>query len=256
MITKKAIVETLKQALEPLPFVNGMFEGGAIAFNREDQFSDIDLHLDVADDAVERVFPQIEKALLMLAPLAAKYEVPQPTWHGHHQTFYRLEGCEEWLMIDIAVMKHSADNKFLEQEIHGHHVVHFDKLGILDRVKPVDRSAIDGQIKERLVVLGKQMPMFAHLPRKSLLRGQPIDAISFYQGLILRPLLELIRIKYDPIRYSFGARYLAYYAPPEVVTEYERLNYVANPTMLNEMIDEAERWFWQLHAELTEERKS
>ncbi|MEM8862234.1 MAG: hypothetical protein AAGD96_28280 [Chloroflexota bacterium] len=208
MITNAQIVQTIKDAIEPLDFVYGLFEGGAIAFGRDDEYSDIDLHIVAADDQVTAVLPIIEKALVELGPLRDKYEVPQPTWHGHHQTFFRLEGHPDWLMVDCAVINHSAEDKFLEPEVHGHHVVHFDKTGIHESLPVYDYSKTEEAIKSRLQSMGPSMQMFSHLPSKFLLRGKNIDAIHFYNGFILRPLLVLLRIKYDPKRYDLSARYL------------------------------------------------
>jgi hypothetical protein len=42
-ITHQDILTGLRQALEPLPYVNAMWEGGAAAFHRVDEWSDIDL---------------------------------------------------------------------------------------------------------------------------------------------------------------------------------------------------------------------
>ncbi len=32
----------------------------------------------------------VERALESVSPIALRFEVPQPTWHGHYQAFYRL----------------------------------------------------------------------------------------------------------------------------------------------------------------------
>jgi hypothetical protein len=60
-----------------------MWEGGAAAFKRVDQWSDIDLQVDVADDRVADTFAVIEKTLTKLSPIGLKYALPSPTWHGH-----------------------------------------------------------------------------------------------------------------------------------------------------------------------------
>ena len=98
--------------------------------------------------------------------------------------------------------------------------------------------------------MGQQMIMLSHLPSKSLLRGKNIDAIHFYQGLILRPLLRLIRIKYDPKRHDWSPRYLSGYLPADEFEKFERLFFVANAADLKIKIDEALTWFGELHAEL------
>lgn len=250
MISKAQVVKTIKAAVEPLEYVYGMFEGGAIAFGRDDEYSDIDIHFVAADEQIDNVLPIIEQALLTLAPIKDKFELPQPTWFGGAQTFFRLEGHPEWLMIDCAVMKNSAEDKFLDKEVHGNHIVHFDKTGVIDSMRAYDFSMAENGIKRRLPSMGAQMTMLSHLPRKSLLRGKKIDAIHFYNGLILRPLLGLIRIKYDPVRHDWSPRYLVGYVPAAEIEKYEQLNFVADADDLQTKIDEALAWFWKLHAEL------
>ena len=255
MISKKQVVQTIRSAVEPLEYVYGMFEGGAIAFGRQDDYSDIDIHFVAADERIGDVLPIIEQALLILAPIKDKFELPQPTWFGGAQTFFRLEGHPEWLMIDCAVMKNSAEDKFLEKEVHGNHIVHFDKTGVIASLPEYDFSTAENAIKRRLPSMGAQMTMLSHLPRKSLLRGKNIDAIHFYNGLILRPLLGLIRIKYDPKRHDWSPRYLAGYVPADEIEKYEQLNFVADANDLTSKTDEALAWFWELHAELMAQYK-
>jgi predicted nucleotidyltransferase len=49
MLTRDVIIGVLVKALEPLDYVYAFYEGGAAAFNRIDEWSDIDLMV-VADD--------------------------------------------------------------------------------------------------------------------------------------------------------------------------------------------------------------
>ena len=252
-ISKPDILKAIKDALEPLSFINAMVEGGAVAFGREDQYSDIDLYLDVADERVDDAFAALEQALLSLSRIAVEHEVPQPAWHGLFQKFYRLEKSPEWLMIDLAIMKNSGSHIFLEPKIHGKQLVHFDKIGLDAYIEPFDAVAHRQRLVQRLVTLEAKMQLFAHLPRKLLWRQHYIDALAAYRGQILIPLVELIRIKHDPLRYSFSTRYLYYIAPAEVVERYERLSFVGSPEQLKVHIEEAEAWFWELHAEMSQQ---
>ncbi len=250
MISNEQIIQTIKDAVEPLEFVFGLFEGGAIAFGREDEYSDIDLHFIVDDDRSIEVLPIVEKALLGLAPIKDKFELPEPTWFGGHQTFFRLEGTPEWLMIDCAVMKNSAEDKFLQPEEHGNHIIHFDKTGIHDSLPSYDLANTHALIRDQLPGMAAQMTMFAHLPSKFVKRGKNIDALHFYRGLILTPLTKLLRMKYDPTRFGWSPRYLYDYLPEADVQKYERLNFVADAADLSSKIDEALAWFLELHSEL------
>ncbi|MCA9981171.1 MAG: nucleotidyltransferase domain-containing protein [Anaerolineales bacterium] len=252
MLKREQILETIKAKLEPLAFVNAMWEGGSAAFGRVDEFSDIDLLLDVADEKVAETFDALEDALRQLSPITDTYEIPQPTWHGHHQRFYRLQKASDYLLIDCAITKQSSQNKFLEQEIHGRHLVHFDKTGVVQS-PPWDEAAWQERLRKRLAELIGFFPITANFPEKELRRKHPMDALSYYNGLILRPLVELLRMKYDPSRHHFGTRYLYTVLPPEEVKQLEGLMFVGSPEALLVNTAVATDWFWALADELDEQ---
>ena len=131
LLSRKEILAALKNKLEPLADVNAMWEGGAVCFDRFDEWSDIDLQFDVNDDFYDEALKIIMDTLEALGPIDLRYDLPQPTSHGHFQTFIRLKSTSPFLLLDMVVMKHSNEEKFLEKEIHNEPVVHFDKLGML-----------------------------------------------------------------------------------------------------------------------------
>jgi len=77
MLSRDTVIRVLIAALEPLDYVHALWEGGAVAFNRLDEWSDIDLYLVVDDEKVEEVFSAVEEALASLSPIKQKYEVPR-----------------------------------------------------------------------------------------------------------------------------------------------------------------------------------
>jgi len=63
MFSRDSIVRLLTEALRPLPYVHAFWEAGAAAFNRVDEWSDIDLYIVVDDaEAVSETFLVVEKA--------------------------------------------------------------------------------------------------------------------------------------------------------------------------------------------------
>ena len=73
LVAREAILNALREKLEPVKYVNAMWEGGAASFNRVDQWSDMDLQIDVADDRVADTFVAMEQALTRLSPIDLKY---------------------------------------------------------------------------------------------------------------------------------------------------------------------------------------
>jgi hypothetical protein len=100
-LTRDIIVQTLIAVLKPLDYVYAFCEGGAAAFNRVDEWSDIDLYLVVDDDKVDEAFFAVEKALRSLSPIKQKFDVPQTSWPSVFQAFYRLENTSEYLIITL-----------------------------------------------------------------------------------------------------------------------------------------------------------
>jgi hypothetical protein len=243
MLTRETILKALKDALEPLDYVHAMWEGGAAAFDRVDQWSDIDLQVVADDDRVQDVLALVDQVLASLSPIELRYELPQPTWHGHWQVFYRLKNAGPFLMLDFVVIKLSNPKRFLESEIHGDAPVHFDKANIVTP-PPFDAQAFADQIKARLETLRVTFDLFQVLTLKELHRGNWIEAISFYQSWTLRPLVEVLRMKYDPTRYNFHTRYVQYVLPPDVMQRLETLFFVSNPDDLRAKTIAAQQWFW------------
>src|SRR5437867_11804909 len=62
-LTRDSIIRALTSELRPLPYVHAFWEAGAAAFNRVDEWSDIDLYIVVDDTAVPQTFEIVEKTL-------------------------------------------------------------------------------------------------------------------------------------------------------------------------------------------------
>lgn len=79
-LTSNTITQALTETLKPLNYVHAFYEAGAIAFDRIDEWSDVDLYLVVDDDRVNQAFQDVEKTLQSLSPIKQKYDVPQTGW--------------------------------------------------------------------------------------------------------------------------------------------------------------------------------
>ena len=98
-LTREVIIQTLVNALKPIDYVHTFWEGGAAAFNRIVEWSDIDLYLVVSDKKVDETFRVVEKAWKSLYPVKQKYDVPHPPQSGIFQAFYRLKGQVNTLLL-------------------------------------------------------------------------------------------------------------------------------------------------------------
>lgn len=241
-LTRSQLLTAVQAALQPLPHVQALWQGGAAAFNRVDDWSDIDLMIAVDDDHVPETVATFEVTLTTLSPITLRYELPPNNWHGHWQAFYQLERASPFLMLDVLIMKRSATNRFLETEIHGQATVHFDKIGFTT-VPPIDRAMWQARLKARVEVLRVLFPLFQPLVLKELHRHNHMEAVAFYQAYTVRPLVELLRIQHTPFHYDFYARYLYSELPPELVARLEPLFFLTDAADLSRKREQAEAWF-------------
>ncbi len=221
-LTRQHILDAIQNLLEPRPEVKAFWQGGAAAFDRVDEWSDLDLMVLASDDQDEAVLQLIEDKLRELSPIQSEYIFPQPTWHGHLQTLYRLENASPFLFIDLVVMKESSPKRFIERQIHGKALVHFDKGSYLKDAQ-VDVAAHLLMLRTRKQELEVQFEFFQELTQKELLRQNWLDALPYFQRFTLAPILELLRMQYSPGRYNFNLRYIYVDLPQEWVQRIEPL---------------------------------
>ena len=250
-LTRDIIIQTLVDALNPLDYVHAFWEGGAAAFNRVDEWSDIDLYLVVKDDKVDETFLAFEKALKSLSPIKQKYDVTHLSESGLFQAFYRLEEASEYLIIDLAVFKISSPDKFLEPEIHGNAVFYFNKS---DKIKPppLDKNAFAKKLQKRLGRLKASFDMFNNFVQKEINRGNCLEAIGLYRAVTLASLVEALRIKHNPVHHDFKMRYIHYELPSEIIKQLRQLFFVEDEKDLQKKYNEATRWFQGIISEITQ----
>lgn len=241
-ITRQQILDAMRAALEPLEHVNAMWLGGSSAMGTGDALSDIDVQLDVADGRKLDAFNAAEAALEALSPIAHRWHVPEPAWHGHSQRIYRLRDCPEYLMVDLAIMQRNSESpRFNEREIHGEPVVIFDKLGVIKAV-PLDKAAHRQAMKEYFARERTKLALVRHMPGKEIARGNELDALWRYQRMILLPLIAVLRARHAPPFYDFAPRYLARDLPPDAYARLMRLSFVAHFDDLEARVNEAIAW--------------
>lgn len=252
-LSRNRIVKALADTLKPLEYVHAFWEAGAAAFNRIDEWSDIDLYLVVDNEKVEETFAAVEHALKSLSSIRLKYDVKHPPDAGLFQTFYKLDKANEYLIVDLAVFKMSSPDKFLEPEIHGDAIFYFNKSNI---VKPphLDKDALVRRLRKRLDRLKARFEMFNKFVQKEINRGNYLEAIDFYHAYIVAALVEALRIKYNPVHYNFRMHYIHFELPPDVIEKLRSICFVGDEKDLQDRYDEATKWFDNVMSEINEDR--
>jgi len=248
-IGREEILSALVKALKPLDYVHAMWEGGAIGYGRMDEWSDLDLYVDAEDVRIEEVFPVVERALETVSPIELKYDVPTTPAQGYAQAFYRLTGTSKFLLIDLAVLKHSSEDKFLESEIHGKVYFCFNKSDTI-KCSTLDKKKLLGALKSRVERIEKRFDTFGCFIQKEINRENWIEALDLYRGLTLDLLVEALRIQHKPVHHQFKTRYIHYDLPPNIVKRLKELYFVKDEKDLERKYRIAEEWFHEALKEI------
>lgn len=130
MIQEQEVLNALVETLEPLPYVNALWLGGSAAWKRTDAYSDIDLMIDADDTQVDETMRFVTELLESRFGVEQKYDVQPQPMPDLTQAFFKLKNASRFLLVDCCILKHSAEGKLLETEIHGEPQVLFDKKNV------------------------------------------------------------------------------------------------------------------------------
>jgi hypothetical protein len=241
-LTREEMVEALKAALLPLDYVHAMWEGGSTAFGRTDQWSDLDLQVETDDERVDEAMEVIANTLAGLSQIEARYDVPPAAAFGHTQAFFRLRDAGRFLLVDLCVIKRSNPSKFLEPEIHGRAVFHFNKNEAVT-IPTLDWPEHLKRLEARRQRVRARFDMFSSMFEKELNRKNSVGAVDLYFRLLLDSLIDALRIRHCPARFDFKTGYLRYDLPAPVLVELEPLFFVAGLADLREKGEHVRRWF-------------
>lgn len=214
------IIETAKNS----NCINAGWELGALAFDRVDEYSDIDLVFDVEPKCFDSAFTIIEKCLNEISPIETKLGSPNGIAEGAYQYVYKLEGLSEFLIIEICFIPSTTLNKSIEKEIHGNVLIHFDKKGICNQ--SIDLTQFTKTMEERFEKIKKIYNMYQFAVKKEIHRNNPTEAYFYYFSVALNPFIELIRMRYNPFHYNFRHRYVYYELPSHIAQEIEDFTFI------------------------------
>lgn len=194
MLSRADIIGALASELAKLAFVQAFWEGGAVAWGRVDDYSDIDSYLLVDDGRVQESFDAVEKILVSLSPIMQKYVVRQNPWPGVSQAFYRLENASEFLVLDLAILTPSSSDRFLEPSIHGKSVFYLNKNEI-DQTPSMDMKAFERKSRENVQAMIERFRMFSNFVEKEIKRSNSLEALEYYRTIMIPSLTQALRIK-------------------------------------------------------------
>jgi hypothetical protein len=237
------ITTAVCEALEPLPAVLAAWEGGSAGFGAVDDYSDIDLNVLVDDDvSLDLLYATAEESLGAVSPITASHFVPPGR-------YYKLRDGGEFLLLDLSFLRAGDADHALEVERHGRARPLFDKGGWL-HPRPLDEDALTAKRDVRLRELQEWFIVSQSFVRKAVLRGQEVEALASFWGYTLRPLAELLRMRYCPVRWDFGVRYLDRDLPADVYSRFRDLVFVRDLAEIEAQLPKASAWGAELLSEL------
>lgn len=240
---RRRISVAVTDALRPLPTVLAGWEGGSAAFGAVDAYSDIDLEYLVADDAsFDVLYAAAENAIETVSPITATHTPLKGR-------YYKLKDGGDFLLVDLVFFRASDPDDQLEVERHGDRLPLFDKGDWL-RPRPLNEEALALKRDARFRELQTWFPMSQVFVRKAILRGQHVEALNAYWACTLKPLAELLRMRYCPVRWDFGVRYLDRDLPPSVYEQIRDLASASNLEELETKLARATSWGAELLREL------
>ncbi len=244
-LNRELLLNLLSNTLEPQAYALAMWEGGAAGFDRVDQWSDADVQVIVKDGFVEQAFEDLEAALAQVTETDYRHRLPEPTWHGHSQCFYRFQQASPYLMLDLLIIQESSQaDRFMQFRTHGTPQVLFDKANLIQE-EALDVEGMLAGMQRAVESARMRHDLFWILTSKEIHRGNRIEAIAFYQNYVLTPLLEVLRIRCCPARYMYRTRYAHYDLPQEVADRLAEFYYVKDLADLQEKHTAARAWFYE-----------
>jgi hypothetical protein len=229
------ITDAVCKALLPLPHVLAGWESGSVAFDLVDEYSDIDLNF-LLDDAalVNPLYAVVESALDTVSPISVSHSAPPGR-------YYKLRDGGDFLLVDVCIFQTRAFSERLDVERHGKLRPLFDKgqwlrsdtSGVVSQVAPRAKRRDD---------LGEWFSVSQNFVRKAIIRGHEVEALAAFWGYTLKPLVELLRMRYCPARWDFGMRYLQRDLPRPVYDELRDIMFIGESVDLAEHQAKAVAW--------------
>lgn len=249
-ITRNQIMDVLKVALEPLPYVYALWLEGADANGTADAYSDLDIYIDFDDHREAEVVACVEGTLETLAPFDYKHVMAHP--HPKlRQRVYHLKGTPDYWLIDFCYQLHSRDRNeycWIEGDTVEATQVIFDKAQVI-RYKDFALSdfkeahltaleACDYRYSQHLRVI------------KYVHRGQLPEALAYYQRYVVEPIVILLRMLHTPAHIDYHLLHISQHLPKAALNRLEDLLTAKTLADIHQRTLSAQDWYATLRSDV------
>lgn len=244
MLQRDQVLKAIYFALKDYTHIQALCVSGSAAFNRVDEYSDIDIRIMAEPQYYNDIFYRIETSLKKLDHIQDRYIVPDVCLNGYVQRFYKLKNLSSFNIIDLVIFQEDRLFEFLDRNRHGNPIILLDYK---NKLIPEETSQeVLDKFSLRINHLKEEFRFLSRiLVERAILRNRFAEAVSLYHARVLAPLLEILRAKYSPSRQDFGARYLQWDLPQDKCKIIDELYAIASFEDLKINLDRAEKLFWK-----------
>jgi predicted nucleotidyltransferase len=249
--------EVVVAALAACEAALGAWEAGSAAFGRADESSDFDVCVICADGAAAEVVDALERALFDVTDEVDVWRAGRTSFGIQRFWHPRGDGVPMLSQVDTAVMEHVGEaelwRELLTVERHGRALELHDPDGVLRDARACavfDADAHRARIASELARFRARRTLFGGVPGKERGRGRTLDAHGFHGSMVVTPLLALVGMRYRPLRFDFGFRYLHDELPSAVVERLVPIVVPGGPDALPAATAAGLAWIDELLAEL------
>ncbi|MBU0648304.1 hypothetical protein KJ855_03945 [Patescibacteria group bacterium] len=240
MIKREQIIDKLKEGFEGDDRVYALWLEGADTNERVDEYSDIDVWLDVEDEYVDEIFVKVREILHGMGELDFDIDMRHPLKPVITQKMFHFKDSSKYLLVDVCIQRHSREVKFNQDNPDENPVVLFDKSEVI-KFKKFNQEEFDKLIKESVSRIKQILNQSVRVENK-IRRGLFLESWGYYHKWVLKPLVELVRIKYCSHKKDYYFKHIHYDLPEEVVVRLEDLHRVNDCDEIEKKMTEALRW--------------
>ncbi len=219
MIDRKIIIRKLVEQLSTREYIRAAWLAGADSLEIVDEYSDIDLWIDVESGSEDNATQLVRDSLKAFCEIDYFFE-RKSSDNKKRQILIHLKGTPKFLILDI-IIQTIGDATFFRTDTNNENpMILFDKKGVIKIAK------ISQDYKKKLLGRRKYLLEEYSILRidveKEIAKNNYFGAVHYYL-ILTKVVVELLRIKYYPIRYDVGLKHATHDFPKELLPKIRKL---------------------------------
>ncbi|HXY18295.1 MAG TPA: aminoglycoside 6-adenylyltransferase [Candidatus Nitrosopolaris sp.] len=224
----------LTNSLKQHTAVHAAWLEGSRGEGTNDEFSDMDIWVDVDDGREEEVYEHIESFLRKIGELDVDYAANIAHPLLRHRT-YHIAGTNPFERLEINMQSHSRNFRFTEG-VHNIKVL-FDKDSTI-KMERLNKEALEKELASRKRFLLEKIEFGELWVEKEIRRRKFLEALGMYNHFFAESIVELCRIKYSPYKISHGLKHIYTDLPQDIVRKIESIHQITSIEDIKEKITE------------------